>query len=171
MSDCAKKTLVAYFSRAGQNYVSGDIVELERGNGQVLAEFAAQATGGELFEIAAAQAYPADYRECVQRARDEKAACLRPALAADADPAPYDQVVLVYPNWCGTMPMPVYAWLEAHDFAGKTIRPLCTHEGSGMSATEREIAAACPGATVARGLAVKGSEAPRSQAAVQAWLA
>ena len=164
------KTLVAYFSRAGKNYVSGNIVDLPRGNGAVLADFAAAATGGDLFEIRRATAYPGDYRECVNVSRAELAANARPELAEDRDPAAYDDVVLIYPNWCGTMPMPVYTWLEAHEFAGKTIHPLCTHEGSGLSGTEAQIAAACPGAHMARGLAVKGSEAACSESVVQDWL-
>ena len=172
------KTLVAYFSHAGMNYVSGDIVELKRGNGELLAEFAAQACAdadgqpADLFRIEAADPYPTDdYRACVTRSREELADGARPALAADVDVAPYDRVVLIYPNWCGTMPMPVYTFLEAHDFAGKEIWPLCTHEGSGLSHTEKDIAGACPGATVARGLAVKGSDAPSSADAVRDWLA
>ena len=172
------KTLVAYFSHAGMNYVSGDIVELKRGNGELLAEFCAEACGekdsvpADLFRIEAADPYPAaDYRACVARSRRELADGARPALRADIDPSPYDRIVLVYPNWCGTMPMPVYTFLEAHDFAGKTILPLCTHEGSGLSRTEQDFAKACPGATVGHGLAVKGSEAPRSADIVREWLA
>ena len=165
------KTLVAYFSRAGMNYVAGSIKNLERGNAQVLAEYAAAACNGELFEIRPTSAYPADYRECVSVATEEKRANARPELAEDCDPAAYERVVLVYPNWCGTMPMPVYSWLESHDFAGKSICPLCTHEGSGMSGTQRDIAAACPGAVVERGLAVLGHEASGAQTQVEAWLA
>ena len=164
------KTFVAYFSRAGQNYVSGDIVNLPRGNGELLAEYAAAATGGDLFEIRRATDYPIGYRECVDTARAELAANARPELAADYSPAPYDEVVLIYPNWCGTMPMAVYTWLEAHCFAGKSIYPLCTHEGSGLSATESEIAAACPGANVQKGLGVLGSKAAQSEQTVRDWL-
>ena len=164
------KTLVAYFSRAGMNYAAGNIKNLERGNGQVLAEYAAAACGGELFEIRPASAYPADYRECVSVATEEKRANARPELADDCDPAAYEHVVLVYPNWCGTMPMPVYAWLESHNFAGKSIWPLCTHEGSGMSGTEGDIAGACPGAVVERGLAVLGHKASNAKPQVEAWL-
>ena len=164
------KTLVAYFSRAGQNYVSGDIVDLPRGNGDILAEYAAAATNGDLFEIRRATDYPADYHECVSVSREELAENARPELAADCDPAPYDDIVLIYPNWCGTMPMPVYTWLEAHDFAGKTVHPLCTHEGGGLAGTEGQIAAACPSAHMADGLAVKGSNAADAAETVRSWL-
>ncbi len=164
------KTLVAYFSHAGENYVSGNIETLERGNAERLAVFAARACEGVLFEIKRAEPYPTVYQECVDAASAELKAAARPSLASDFDPAPYDKIVLIYPNWCGTMPMPVYTWLEAHDFAGKTICPVCTHEGSGLAETEQDIARVCPGATVTGGLAVKGSEAAESEDAVLAWL-
>lgn len=164
-------TLVAYFSHAGQNYVSGNIEVLERGNAQVLAEFAAKAADADLFEVKRAKPYPTDYRACVSVASKEMKSSARPALADDCDPTPYENIVLVFPNWCGTMPMPVYTWLEAHDFTGKTICPICTHEGSGLSNTEHDIASACPSATVSHGLAIKGSVATVSEDAVHNWIA
>lgn len=165
------KTLIAYFSRSGQNYVSGDIVDLARGNAEVLAEFAAEATGGDLFRIERAEPYPEDYHRCTDEAAREKGAGARPKLVADVDLTPYDRVVLIYPNWWGTMPMPVYSFFDAHDWAGKAIWPLCTHEGSGLSHTPEDIARACPGANVMPGLAVLGSTAPRAAAQVRSWLA
>ena len=54
------KTLVAYFSHAGQNYVNGGVAELEHGNAEVLAGFAAQACGGDLFHIERVEPYPAE---------------------------------------------------------------------------------------------------------------
>lgn len=165
------KTLVAYFSHAGQNHVNGQIVELEHGNAEVLAGFAAKACGGDLFHIERAQPYPADYRECVKESVAELKSKARPELAADRDVSGYDRVIVVFPNWCGTMPMPVYTFLEGHDFAGKEVWPLCTHEGSGLGQIESHFAAACPGATIHAGLATKGSEAPASADAVAAWLA
>ncbi len=163
-------TLVAYFSHAGENYVSGSLINLPRGNAEVLAGFAADACGADTFRIERAEAYPAGYNDTVAVAREELAANARPALAADFDPSPYENVVLIFPNWCGTMPMAVYTWLEAHSFAGKNIYPLCTHEGSGLSATESQIAAACPGANVQKGLGVLGHKAAQSQQVVAGWL-
>lgn len=174
-TDAGSNILIAYFSRRGENYVAGSIRSLERGNAEILAEIVAAETGGTLFEIERATPYPADYHACTDEAQREKGAKARPALGTYLEASALeasDVMVLVYPNWWGTMPMPVYTFLESGDFAGKTILPICTHEGSGLSGTERDIARACPGATVKRGLAIAGSRAPSPETCsqVQAWL-
>ena len=82
----------------------------------------------------------------------------------------YDNVVLAYPNYWGTMPMAVFTFLENFDFTGKTIIPLCTNEGSGMGSSERDIKKTCPGADVRKGLAITGSQAANSKGSVEKWL-
>lgn len=166
------KTLVAYFSRAGENYVNGSIVNLSQGNTEVVAQMAAQITGGDLFRIEPQHAYAADYTSCTEEAAAEKRAGARPALKAlPANMDAYGTVILGYPNWWGTMPMAVYTFLEACDYSGKRILPFCTHEGSGLSGTEGEIARACPDAEVLSGLAIHGAEAAAARPALEAWLA
>ena len=78
-------------------------------------------------------------------------------------------IFIGYPNWWGEVPMCVYTFIEKHDWTGKTVIPFITHEGSGMSGTDRNIATACEGATVAvgKGLAVQGKTAQNSQASAQ----
>lgn len=83
----------------------------------------------------------------------------------------YDTVILAYPNYWGTMPMAVFTFLEAFDFTGKTVLPLCTNEGSGMGSSERDIRRACPGALVKKGLSITGSQAANSKGSVHKWLA
>ncbi|HEX7514004.1 MAG TPA: flavodoxin, partial [archaeon] len=82
----------------------------------------------------------------------------------------YDVIFLGYPNWYGTMPMPVFTFLEEYDFAGKTIIPFCTHEGSGMGSSEQDIARICPQARLLEGLAVHGAYAGSAQSDVENWL-
>ena len=167
MSETRK--LVAYFSRAGQNYVGGSIVDLPVGNSKVAAEAIAEKVGADLFEIETVDAYPTDYTECTEVAAAEKRTGVRPELAADVDTDPYDVIYLCYPNWWGTCPMAVLAFLEGHDLSGKIVRPLCTNEGSGMGSSERDIRAAAPGATVGEGLAVAGGAVVRSRDVIQRW--
>lgn len=166
-----KKILVAYFSRTGENYGVGNI---SKGNTSIIADMIAAETGGETFEIKPAKAYPAEYQACVDIARIEKDTDARPEIQGDIKTEDYDVIFLGYPNWWGDMPMPVYTFLEKHDWTGKTVIPFCTHEGSGLSSTEKYIARICSGATVLKGLAVRGTTAQNNrkeaQSAVDRWL-
>lgn len=166
-----KKILVVFFSHTGENYAVGDIT---KGNTHIVAEMIAEATGGRLFEIVPEKAYPETYQECVEVAKQEKERNARPAVRGDIAAEDYDVVFLGYPNWWGDMPMAVYTFLEKHDWSGKTLLPFCTHEGSGLSGTERKIADACKGATVGKGLALRGATAQNkrdeARKAVQSWL-
>lgn len=167
-----KKTLVVFFSHTGENYGVGNISE---GNTHIIAKMIGEATGGTLFEIVPENDYPHDsYDEVVEIAKQEKAQKARPAINGDVKIEDYDVVFIGYPNWWGDMPMPVYTFLEKHDWTGKVVIPFCTHEGSGLSSTESYIAKACKGATVAKGLAVRGETAQnnREQArkSVNSWI-
>lgn len=164
------KILIAYFSHAGMNYVDGRIVDLPVGNTRVAAEKIAAATGGDLFEIRAVHAYPHAYDACTRAAKSEREADARPALQETIDVSWYDTIVLAFPNWWGTMPMPVFTFLESGDFSGKTVLPLCTHEGSGLGNSERDIKKLCPASEIKIGLALRGSIAAKSDAAIQTWL-
>ena len=151
-----KKILVAFFSRTGENYAVGRI---EQGNTHIVAEMIASATGGTLFRIEPATPYPDDYRACTEIAQREKRSKARPALVGEIAAEEYDVIFLGYPNWWGDLPMPVYTFLERHDWQGKVVIPFCTHEGSGLSDTENRLQEACRGASVLNGLAVRGSVA------------
>lgn len=137
------KTLIAFYSRTG--------------NTRAVAERIHRAIGGDLVEIRAAHAYPAEYRATTDQAKREREANFRPELASDiADAAPYDLVFLGYPNWWSTLPMALFTFLERHDFSGKTIAPFCTHEGSGLGRGPSDIRKLCPNANLANGLALRG---------------
>lgn len=164
------KILTAYFSHAGENYFDGKIKAVTEGNTAIVAKKIAAATGSELFEIARETPYPYSYAECVKEAKEEFIRNSRPELKEKISVKGYDVVILAYPNWCGTMPMAVFTFLESGDFAGKKILPLCTNEGSRMGRSEGDIKALCPEADIAEGLSVKGSLAAESDEKVYAWL-
>jgi flavodoxin len=166
-----KKCLIAYFSRKGQNYSSGGIVDLKVGNTEVVANMIQKKTGGDLFHIESVTAYPKDYTEATEVAKNELRAKTRPKLTRHVENmGAYEVIFLGYPNWWGTMPMPVYTFLESYDFSGKTIVPFCTHEGSGMGHSEKDIAKACPKSTVLEGLAIHGTSASSAEAKVSSWI-
>ena len=166
-----KKCLIAYFSRKGQNYVSGKIVDLKVGNTEVVANMIQKITGGDMFHIESVTAYPKDYTETTEVAKRELRAKARPKLTEQVkDIEEYDVIFLGYPNWWGTMPMPVYTFLESYDFSGRTIVPFCTHEGSGMGHSEKDIAKACPKATILEGIAIHGTSAASAESDVSSWV-
>ena len=150
--------LIAYYSRAGENYFGGSYRRIPVGNTRRAAEQLASLTGGDLLELRQAHPYSDDYRTCVAQARADWQQSARPeVLGLPKDLAGYDR-------------MAVYTFLEHYDFTGKVICPFCTHEGSGLSQTERDIRKAAPGATVARGLAIHGSHVDEAAPALTRWV-
>ncbi|MGO8695829.1 MAG: flavodoxin [Rectinemataceae bacterium] len=165
------KSLIAYYSRKGNNYVGGSVKDLPVGNTEVAAGIIQKLTGGDSFKIDTAKAYPADYDETTRVAREELRQNARPELTGHVENMDdYDVVFLGYPNWWGTMPMAVFAFLEEYDFSGKTIVPFCTHEGSGMGHSESDIKKLCPAARVAKGLAIQGGNVQKAESAISDWL-
>ena len=166
-----KAILIAYFSRSGNNYVNGSIINLPVGNTEVAAKKIQEITGGELFKINQVNKYSEDYNTCTEEAKRELRANVRPELAEKLDSLDgYNTVILGYPNWWGTMPMPVWTFLENNNFSGKTILPLCTHEGSGMGSSERDIKKLCPDAKLQKGLAIRGGSVKSAGKDIEAWL-
>ncbi len=167
----SKKTLVVFFSRTGENYAVGNI---KKGNTHVIADMIAQETDGDIFQIVPVKAYPDDYTKCTEVAKREADAKARPAVKDDVKVDGYDVIFVGYPNWWGDMPMPVYTFIEKHKWQGKTVIPFCTHEGSGLGSTASNLKSACKGATVLKGLAVRGAVAQKEQdkakKSVDAWL-
>lgn len=165
------KCLITYFSREGNNYVSGRVVNLPIGNTEVIAKMIQEMTGGNLFHIEAVNSYPKDYTETTEMAQDELRANARPELTNHVEDMDfYDVVFLGYPNWWGTMPMPVFTFLEEYNFSGKTIIPFCTHEGSGLGHSEKDIENICPKATLLKGLDINGSRVNAAKEDVTNWL-
>jgi len=163
--------LVAFYSRADENYFGGQRRYIEVGNTEKAANIIAQIIGADLFQIRQKVPYSADYDTCVAEARKDFQENARPELVdLPADLNTYDEIYLGYPNYCGTMPMAVYTFLEAYDFSGKIIYPFCTHEGSGLSHTEDDIRKTAKGAIVEEGLAIRGSSVDNSRSLIESWL-
>ena len=165
------KSLIAYFSRKGNNYVGGDIKYLPIGNTEVIAKKIQELTGSDLFHIETIEAYPEDYMDATNVAQEEKRKNARPELTKTVENMDsYDVIYLGYPNWWGTMPMAVFTFLESYDFSGKTILPFCTHEGSGIGNSERDIKKLCPNSKVQPGLAIRGGSVNGAAGMVRGWV-
>lgn len=165
------KEIIVFYSRAGENYVSGQLRQLSVGNTEVAAGIIAELTGAERFKLEQSQPYDKGYNKCIAQAQEDQRRDARPALKAFPQGIEHcDIIYLGYPNYWSTMPMAVFTFLERSDFTGKEIRPFCTHEGSGLGRSVGDIKRLCPGANVRRGLAITGSSAARSKKDIEKWL-
>ena len=162
--------LVAYFSRADENYTVGTI---EVGNTQILGEYIASEVGADSFHIETVTPYPAGYDECCDVAKQELNDKARPEITGSVDMEQYDIVFLGYPIWWGDMPMAVYTFMESYDWSDKVVIPFCTHEGSGLSGTDSSIASTT-GAQVLTAIDMRGSTAQAlnddTKQTVRTWL-
>lgn len=116
-------TLVVYYSATG--------------NTEGVANYIAEATGGDLFELEPAEPYTdadldwTDDNSRVTREHDDPE--LRDVeLVADTveNWDSYDTVFIGYPIWWGIAAWPVDGFVEANDFTGKTVIPFCTSSSS-----------------------------------------
>ena len=164
-------SLIAYFSRADENYFSGALRVIPKGNTEIAAELLQTITGADLFKIEPLIPYSKSYNECINQAQEDQRRNARPELAEYPDSLEmYDTIYLGFPNYWGTMPMAVFTFLEHFDLTGKTIRPFCTHEGSGMGHSEQDIRRLCPGARVEKGLAIHGGVVQNAEDALRRWI-
>lgn len=165
------KNLIIYYSRKGTNYSNGSIVNLEKGNTEIVAEFIQNAIGGDLFEVETVKEYSEDYTTCTEEAKEELKNNERPELKEYLDDiSEYDNVFICGPCWWGTYPMAMFSLLDRLDFNGKMVFAVMTHEGSGMGKSEKDLKKALKGAEFGKGLAIHGTEAKDSEEIVKQWL-
>ena len=166
------KTLIAYFSRADENYFGGAMRYVKVGNTEIVVNLMKDLIDADTFKIEMKSPYSPVYMTCIEEAKKDLRSKARPELVSYPNGIDgYDAVILAYPNYWGTIPMAVATFLERYDFTGKAILPLCTNEGSGMGGSERTIKHCAPGAEVKKGLPITGSRAADSTADVKRWLA
>ena len=165
------KTLIAFFSRADENYFGGAMRYVKVGNTEIVVGLMKELIEADSFKIEMKDPYSPVYMTCIDQAKKDMRAGARPELVSMPESIDeYDTIVLAYPNYWGTMPMAVFTFLEAFDFSGKTILPLCTNEGSGLGSSERDIKKYAKGAVLKKGLSITGSQAVNSRGSVQRWL-
>jgi len=151
------KILVAYFSHSG--------------NTKKIAEEIQGKTGADLFEIKTVNEYSDDYNTVLDEAKAEQNDKARPELSEKVkDMAQYRTVIIGYPIWWGDMPMAVYSFLDEYDLSGKTVLPFCTHGGSGLSETDKNIRNEEKDAKVTDGLAISDSSLDDADGDIDQWL-
>lgn len=164
------KALIAYYSRNGQNLVNGIVQTLKIGNTELLATILQKLTGADCVRIEPVLDYPKDYYQCIDLARQDLMQNARPDLKNCPETIEgYDVIYLGYPNYWGTMPAPVFTFLERYNFDGKIICPFCTHETSGMGHSIEDLMRICPGAKICEGFPVRGTEIWSELDTMEAW--
>jgi flavodoxin len=166
-----KGTLVAYFSRAGENYRYGGRVDLKVGNTQVVTEMIAARAAVDVYRIEAADPYPDNYEETVARNVQEEQEDVRPKIAGSLPSLRgYNRILLGSPVWNVQEPMIMRTFIEALDWTGKIVHPFVTYAVSGMGRVQDDYTRLLPGATVSDGLAIQGETVRDSLLQVSAWL-
>ena len=152
-----QKILIAYFSWGG--------------NTRGIAQQIHQKAGGDIFEIETVTPYSPNYNTVLQEAQRDQRARARPPLKTHvANMAQYDVIILGYPNWWATIPMPIATFLEEYNFSGKTIIPFCSHGGGRFGQSLTDIAKLVPNAKLGDALSIHytgGSSLPND---ITAWL-
>ena len=167
----APQTLLAYFSRPGENYYRGGRRDLEVGNTEVVARQIAALVDCDVYRIEAAEEYSDSYDDTVGRNVREADADARPGIANPLKTIEqYDNILIGSPIWNVRTPMIMMTFAEGHDFTGKTVHPFVTYAVSGLGRAQSNYEDACRGAEVRAGLAVQGEEAADHEDDVRAWL-
>ncbi|MBQ9624666.1 MAG: flavodoxin, partial [Clostridia bacterium] len=82
----------------------------------------------------------------------------------------YEKIYLVFPNWWGDLPQPLYTFFDEYDFSGKQINVFVTHGGSSFSGTISTIKKMEPGATVKEGVSLRDSKVSSSEQEITSWV-
>lgn len=151
------KVLIAFFSWGG--------------NTKGIAEEIQSQTGADLFEIKLVHPYSTDYNTVLNEAQRDQNKQARPELATHVENMDeYKIILLGYPNWWASIPMPIASFLEEYDFSGKTIIPFCSHGGGRFGQSLTAIAKLAPDSAMGEALAVSYSGGSSLPGDITKWL-
>lgn len=141
------------------------------GNTQGIAYEIQKQTGAEIFEIEPVPAYSESYNTVLREAQRDQHRQARPKIKNHIKNFDdYDVIMLGYPNWWASIPMPIASFLEEYDFSGKTIMPFCSHGGGRFGQSLTAIAKLAPKAHITEGLSVHYSGGGRLKDDIANWL-
>lgn len=147
------KILIAFFSHSGNTKAAAEIIQ--------------EKTGADLVEIVMQDPYRGNIYEVSQYDLNNN---IHPALSTFvANMDEYDVILLGYPTWWATMPMPIFTFLEQYDFTGKTIISFSSHGGTMFGDSVSDLSKKVPGAYV--GLGYEFNYSSSSSPDISVWLA
>ena len=163
-----KKSIVIFFSHAGDNYAVGNI---EVGNTKIVADYISEIAGADQFEIVTHKYDGMAYNPLIKLAQEEaNKGELPPYEGSAPDLTPYDTIFIGGPVWWGTYPQVMFTLFKDINLDGKTVIPFTTHEGSGLASCVSDVKKAFPKANVTGAFSIYGHEVHTSRAKVEKWL-
>ena len=163
-----KKSIVIFFSHAGDNYAVGNI---EVGNTKIVADYISEIAGADQFEIVTHKYDGMAYNPLIKLAQEEaNRGELPPYEGSAPDLSQYDTVFIGGPVWWGTYPQVMFTLFKDINLDGKTVIPFTTHEGSGLASCVKDVKKAFPKAKVTGEFSIYGHEVRTDRAKVEKWL-
>lgn len=164
-----EKSIVVYFSHAGENYSVGNVKE---GNTKIVADMIVEKTGAERFEIVAEKNYDMAYGPLCDLAKEEQRKGELPTYKGSVDVSQYSTIYIGGPVWWGTYPQVMFTFFKNNDLNGKTIIPFTTHEGSGLGSCVTDLKKAYPKATFKEAYSIYGHDVrtDKGRASVGKWI-
>lgn len=167
-SENMKKSIVIFFSHAGDNYSVGII---DTGNTKIVADYISEITGADQFEIVTHKYDGMAYTPLIELGKEEaNKGELPPYEGAAPDLSQYDTVFIGGPVWWGTYPQVMFTLFKDINLDGKTVIPFTTHEGSGLASCASDVRKAFPKAKVTGEFSIYGHEVRSGKAKVERWL-
>ena len=162
------KSIVIFFSHAGDNYSVGNI---EVGNTKIVADYISEIKGADQFEIVTHKYDGMAYMPLIELAKEEaNKGELPPYEGTAPDLSQYDTVFIGGPVWWGTYPQVMFTLFKDINLDGKTVIPFTTHEGSGLASCASDVKKAFPKAKVTGEFSIYGHEVRTGKAKVGKWL-
>ncbi len=153
----SNKSLIVFFSWGG--------------NTRGIAEEIQEKTGADLFEIELVNPYSTNYNTVLEQAQHDQNIQARPEIKNKVENIDqYDTIILGYPNWWASIPMPIASFLSDYDLSGKTILPFCSHGGGRFGQSLTAIAKLAPNSTMGEGLSVHYSGGSTLSDDISNWL-
>lgn len=152
-----EKTLIVFYSWGGTT----------RG----IAKTIQQKTGCDLFEIQLEKPYSTDYNTVLKEAQEDQKRQARPQIKNKiANINQYDTILLGYPNWWASIPMPIATFLESYDLSGKTIIPFCSNGGGRLGQSVSAISKIATKSVIKNPLSIYYSGGSTLSSDLDAWL-
>lgn len=125
----------------------------------------------DIFEIELVHPYSTDYNTVLDEAQRDQRKQARPQIKGKVGNfSKYDTILLGYPNWWASIPMPIATFLESYDFDGKTVIPFCSNGGGRLGQSVSAITKIVPEATVQNPLSIYYSGGSSLDSDLNGWL-